>query len=342
MADYKIAKLIRNLYLSTISETNNSKDWQDFTSRIKYIIKFKFSSENYSIFLDDIANQVLMNLFGSFKIHQFWSEITDDNEQNNKRINSYLNSIINTSFNELELGFYAKEEKNLISHLQTNIEELIKENFIRKTKNNNLELNLGGEKELLNVELYLPPYSATNKNGTINSKKIKSFLEDLFKNYLENYSIDFSILKEISKKCLSLGNDDSKLEIAEEFSDNPNDAKKLIICSDYIYDNPETLMQATKLSSILIRNSKANLTKKSYPKKAKAFYYSVRYDLSLQEILEKFEESISIKSISEYIKDFRNSMKMEEIDNEMHETKILAIEKVCELLNDEFQYESIN
>ncbi|MDX9923514.1 MAG: hypothetical protein RBS48_02020, partial [Ignavibacteriaceae bacterium] len=138
MADYKIAKLIRNLYLSTISETNNSKDWQDFTSRIKYIIKFKFSSENYSIFLDDIANQVLMNLFGSFKIHQFWSEITDDNEQNNKRINSYLNSIINTSFNELELGFYAKEEKNLISHLQTNIEELIKENFIRKTKNNNL------------------------------------------------------------------------------------------------------------------------------------------------------------------------------------------------------------
>ena len=84
MADYKIAKLIRNLYKSTISKTNNSKDWQDFSSRIKYIIKSKFSSENYSVFIDDIANQVLMNLFTSFTLHQFWSEITEDNEQNNK------------------------------------------------------------------------------------------------------------------------------------------------------------------------------------------------------------------------------------------------------------------
>ncbi|MCK9280185.1 MAG: hypothetical protein M0P71_06165 [Melioribacteraceae bacterium] len=341
MADYFLAKLIRNLYQSTISNSKNSKEWQHFSIQINRIIKFKFSSDNHLEFLEDIANQVSMNIFTSFTTHSFWNEVRIDNESNNKRINGYLNSIINTSFNELNLGFFVREEKNLVSHLQTNIEELIEAGFIRKNKNNYLELNLGEEKVFLNTDIHIPSFTATNKNGTINSVKIKLFLRDLFENYLENYSIDFSILKEISKKCLNLGNDFNTLEISDDLCDSNEFDNKTNISTEYIYDNPEYLIEVSKISAQLIKNSKSNLTEKSYPKKAKAFYYSARYDLSLQEILENFDEKISIKSISEYIKDFRNSMNMIEADIEKEELKILVIENVCKLLNDEFHYESI-
>lgn len=338
MAKYNLAQLLRAVYLDSLKGNSSNKLYEELIKTIKNICKKEFNP----LISDEVSNQLIFNIFKSFKSNNIWKKLSIDTDENNKIINEYFKKTKNTSFNEMNAFFVSKEEINLKSALRISLKDLVNEKFLIINAGKTYSLNNTNKKDLLTYTFPIPLFSILNKSGTLSSKKINIFIKNLFENYLENYRVSSSILLEFLIKSGGACKTESPKSFSDilEFNDTEGGyLEDLIVSNDGATSN---LADINDISKTLIKNSKKNIKDSIYSKKAKAFFYKYYMGYNLDKISNLYNPTYSTSSIDDFIKEFIKSMEINSIISGEVDLIEQIINSVCELLNEEFHYENFN
>lgn len=152
--------------------------------------------------IKEISQNFYSDLYSSFDKEQtlFWEETLIPNDENNSRLFKYLETMLKSAARK----FYQSDNDNIFIRLKKNItdviEILIQEGYLEKSgdflkKNGALECGV-----VESIRFHSRVF--WSEKFTINTKKLKTYLKEIFDEYLENKKITISsLVKNISEAC---------------------------------------------------------------------------------------------------------------------------------------------
>jgi len=347
MKEYNIGQLLRKIYILR-KETNNtnapnqlqilSELFENLTNQLDKLLYSKYIFKNER---RGIIHEAFYELLKSFdncinkaeneeeakKI--VWEECLPENEENDKRLFSYLlRIIISVSCNE-DKELKKEEYLNLRSAVNKQCSKLIKEGTIFQLHPKTFQIKPDIEvPEILNEMPDFDHFQIFNDSAQIGHEKLKELILIILKK-LENNRISSSILVEIISKTTFIGN--YQEETISSTGQYNEDEKTTIDVSDSNAANrPEALYYYNNVTDEWFATLDYTLKPGKRDLYYLIFYFKYKLEFTDESISQLLDNRIQKSSVNNYYKELISIIKRRQDFEEPDSMVLRTFENFCE------------